>query len=401
MSESEEVKSGISLSDLQKRIKESMGSSFPHKLWVRGEISAVSEKTLGHCYIDLIDKDASTGVMNARAQAIVWSSTWRVLRPYFESTTHTALSAGMNVLLLVQVQFSELYGISLIVSDINPSFTIGEIELRRLQIIDKLSREGMMEMNSTIPFPKYPHRFAVISSESAAGYGDFIKHLHGNEYGFSFSTTLFSAPMQGSTAPHGIVSALDSIAERANDFDAVLIVRGGGSTTDLSCFDDYDFAVNVAQFPLPVMMAVGHDRDYHICDMVACVSVKTPTALAEHIVDIVAEIDEELSSIGSRLSLALTDKIHQDNFRLQECISLIRNAVNRRFDMEINRLNLLEQRVIKGNPSYLLSSGYALAYKDGHKINSVCDVRKGETIKVLLGDGSIDCEVTKVNNNKQ
>lgn len=388
---------GITLYDLQKRVKGCLESGFPHSYWVKGEISAVKTNYSGHCYIDLIDKDDSGADVRAKGHAIVWNSSWKVLRPYFVGATGRELSVGMNVLVKAQVQYSELYGLSLIVYDIDPSFTVGEAELRRREVINRLREEGMFDMNSTLELPALPRSFAVVSSETAAGYRDFMKHLHENSFGFKFHTKLYSAPMQGGAAPAGIVEALDGVMEDVEggteSFDAVLILRGGGSAVDLSCFDDYDLCANVAQFPLPVMVAVGHDQDYHICDMVASTSVKTPTALADFILDIFAQEEAMLSSLSSRLAMALNNKFSVENSRLQVLHRSLVHKLEHFFVVRANTLDLLEQRVNRGDPATLLQGGYCVAEVGGERVVSVRQVQCGSKLNLLLKDGCLECRV--------
>lgn len=388
---------GISLYDLQKRIKKCLEEGFPRYYWIKAEISAIKTNYSGHCYIDLIDKGDSESDLRAKGHAVIWSSSWKVLRPYFVSSTGSELSAGMSILVKAQVQYSELYGLSLIVYDIDPSFTVGEAELRRREVIRRLKEEGMFDMNSTLELPHLPRRFAVISSESAAGYRDFMRHLHENEYHFTFYTKLYSAPMQGATAPGGIVDALEHILKEMEDgaeqFDAVLILRGGGSAIDLACFDDYELCANVAQFPLPVMVAVGHDQDYHICDMVACISVKTPTALADYLLDIFASEEAMLASMASRLALALNNKFSAAERSLQILRQRLESGVSRLFLAKGNRLDLIGQRVMKGDPAHLLEGGYCVAEVDGKRLASVGEAKCGEMVRLILKDGELDCRV--------
>lgn len=391
---------GIGLHELLERVKKAMAVSFPHKFWIKGEISAMKENPSGHCYIDLVDKNPATGAISARGQAIIWSSTWKILRPYFEKNTGTSLCPGMNILLSAQIQYSEMYGLSMIVNDIDPSYSVGEMEQLRLKTIARLKEEGMMDMNSTLSLPSLPRRFAVISSETAAGYRDFIKHLKGNPFGFYFSTTLFPAPMQGTDAPAGIISALDAVAAemdaRGAKYDAALILRGGGSVTDLSCFDDYDLAVHVAQFPIPVMVAVGHDQDYHVADMVACVSVKTPTALADYLVGVLEDLDAELSSIAARLSLALSNKYRASYLLVENITGRLLSGVRHRFAAERGKVDLLEQRVQKGNPLHILSSGYSLVRREGKMTDSVTEMKEGDLLEVIMKDGFVRCTVDEI-----
>lgn len=391
---------GLSLYELQKRIKGCLEEHFSHFFWIRAEVSSVKTHFSGHCYLELIDKGDSETDIRAKAKGVVWSSSWRVLRKYFVSSTGSDLAEGMSILVKAQVQYTELYGLNLVIYDIDPSFSVGEAELRRRKVMERLRQEGMFEMNRNIGLPPLPKRFAVISSESAAGYRDFLKHLYENEYRYSFYTRLYPAPMQGGTAPDGIVSALEQINRDVEDgaerFDAVLIVRGGGSSIDLACFDDYDLCANVAQFPLPVMVAVGHDQDYHICDMVASVSVKTPTALADYLLEIFMDEDAMLSSLASRLVLAMGNKFAAAGSGLDGLRQRLEHSLRNIFIAKGNSLALYEQRVVKGDPSVLLKAGYCVAEISGKRMNSIAQAQCGERVRLIFKDGELECRVEEI-----
>lgn len=435
----------ISLLLLQELIKENLEGGFNRQLWVRAEIWDLSVNASGHCYLTLVEKDESTSNIVAKAQAIIWASAFRAIRPFFETSTGEKLQAGMKVLLQVRVQYSLLYGLSLIVSNIDPSYTIGSTALERQKIIDRLEREGMLDMNRTLPLPDLPRRFAVISAETAAGYGDFMRHLHDNGLGYKFSTELFPAPMQGADAPSGIISALDRIADRAADFDAVLIIRGGGSNFDLACFDDYDLAVNIAQYPLPVMTAIGHERDCHVADLVANKYLKTPTALADFFVDIFAAEEQQVDSLATRMLMALRSKRADASatidrlfgraanivlFRLQHEkrsvemllsraaagilselhlarssieMLLVRagNSAAAKLQAESHKIQMLELRLSALNPMSILEKGFAIPVKNGQRADSAFHFKPGDEITVIMRDGNIDCEVNNVKTQTQ
>lgn len=391
---------GLTLYELQGRIKDALLRSFPEMLWIRAEIQELKENISGHCYIELVDMDGESKQLRARARAVIWASKWRVISSFFRRSTGEALSEGMTVLVLAQVNFSELYGLSLVISDIDPLYTVGNVELARRRTIEKLKAQGCFDMNRSLSLPRLPRFFAVISSEKAAGYGDFMKHLHDNQYGFKFYTKLYPAPMQGAAAPEGIVRALESIyadTEKGERYDAVLILRGGGSISDLACFDDYDLAFNVAQYPLPVMVAVGHERDTHICDMVARVSVKTPTALADYLVEAFVMEDASISSFSTRMALALSEIFRQGELRLQSLESRLFNGASGRFVAEENLLDRLSLRVERGNPATLFERGYSMVLKEGRPLYSVQEVVRGERVRILLKNGYMDAVVEDVN----
>lgn len=386
----------ISLLQLLETVRDSLQESFYECVWVRAEISELKQNRSGHCYLTLVEKDRDSYLLLAKVPAIVWAATYRTLKPYFFSATGSDLAVGMNVLVKVQVQYSEMYGLSLIIYDIDPSFTVGGLELARKKTIERLKADGMFDMNSTLELPVLPRRLAVITSETAAGYRDFMRQLHENEYGFSFSTELFPAIMQGTDAPASIIGALDAVLERAGDFDAVLVLRGGGGAMDLVCFDDYDLAVNVAQFPLPVLTGIGHDHDYHVIDMVANISVKTPTALADFIVDMFAQEGYRVDSIAQRLHLALKGKFSREEALVDNRVTAMRQAVQVKCLKESGRLDLYESRISAANPEAVLSKGYAIAMKDGRRVDSIRSLENGDVVKVMLKDGTFEAQIRKL-----
>lgn len=396
--------SEISLFSLCEQIRRHLAASLPNYVWIRAEINAIKETANGHCYLDLIDKEAEDAPLRAQARAVVWSSTWRMLRPYFESVTGRSLAVGMQVLLRVQVQYSELYGLTLVVQDIDPSCTVGEEELLRQRILARLKQEGMFEMNRTLPLPRLVRRVAVISSETAAGYLDFVRHLEGNEYGYAFEYTLFPAMMQGAEAPASIEAALDQVmaveeafvSEDRPGFDAVLILRGGGSATDLRCFDDYELAVHVAQFPLPVLTAIGHEQDHHIVDMVAARYLKTPTALAHFLIERIQQEEAMVLSLAARLALGVRSKLNEAHRELDRMLQRMEVAMRLRLARETHRLDLLSQRLEGGNPSYLLEKGYALVQQQGKKVARAAALQPEQELEIQFLDGVVRCQVMEV-----
>lgn len=385
----------LNLSDLLGAVRECVSDAFPSRLWVRAEISEVKNHPSGHCYLTLVESSEKKGLV-AKASAVIWASSYRLLRPYFESETGEGLSVGMTVLVCVQVQYSELYSLSLVITDIDPSYTLGELERERRATIARLQQEGMMDMNATLDLPRLPRRLAVISAETAAGYRDFMHHLHDNEFGFRFETELFPAVMQGREAPGSIVDAMDAVAARTEEFDALLMLRGGGGAMDLICFDDYDLAVNVAQFPIPVLTGIGHDHDYHIVDMVAHTNVKTPTALADYMVDLFAQEDAQLESLAGRLRLAVRGKGTAQMAKFDSLLLRIRAAVDARVRDRLSALDRLEMRVTAADPSKVLSRGFTMTLKGGRKVLSASELSEGDPVKVLLGDGSAEAVITKI-----
>jgi len=395
------TESSITLLELQEKIRDSIESRLEKKYWVRGEISEISYQSNGHCYMDLIDRKADESQVSARCQAIIWSTLFRMLRPFFESTTGQQLSKGMQVLVQAQVQYSPLYGLSLIISDIDPSYTVGEQELERQKTIARLREEGMFDMNSTLELTPLPRNLAIISSETAAGYRDFINHLHQNDYGFKFITELFPAPVQGSSASAGIIEAMDKVAARAGEFDMLLIIRGGGSVQDLICFDDYELAANIAQFPIPVLTGIGHDHDFHIADMVAHKSVKTPTAAAGFLIDIFAAEEQQVLYLSGRLFSAIETRVIVETNRLENYKRNLMEGYRSNISNSMHRLDMLQQRILSNNPLTLLKKGYSITLCNGKRVYSVDDVVRGNNVKVFMDKGILNCNIESVEYEKE
>lgn len=388
----------ISLLELQEMIKKGVERSVPGQIWITAEISEINQNVSGHCYLDLVDYRQGERGIAAKARGMIWSSVNRVLKPYFETTAGAPLSVGMRVLLKVQVQYSQVYGLSLGISDIDPSYTLGEFELKRQQTIRRLKAEGCFDLNSQLELPLLPRRLAIVSSVTAAGYRDFTRHLEENEYGFGFYTRLFQAQMQGEEAPRSIIEALDQIAqvqEQEKAFDAVILIRGGGSVTDLACFDDYDLACNLAQFPLPVITGVGHDHDFHVCDMVAHTGLKTPTAVADFIIDIFMQEAMRLESLLQRISRVMTLRISRENSALDLLINRLQSAAQGKVREEVRRLDVAEARLKAADPADILSRGFALALMEGRKVSGIADVKEGG-MTLVLQDGQVEFIIARV-----
>lgn len=388
-------KEHIDLLELQTRLKQGIECLFPSRLWVKAEISAIKARSGGHCYMELSQSDSQG--LTAKASAIIWSSKYRFIAPYFESVTGTPLQEGMTILAEVQVNYSQLYGMSLIINDVDPEYSLGLKELERQRTIERLTREGLMDLQKDLSLPLLPYRLAVISAEDAAGYRDFMRHLHENPYGFVFETDLYPALMQGSGCPASIIAALDEIAAGDVRYDAVLVLRGGGSRLDLSCFDDYELAAVIAQYPLPVLTAIGHDQDHHVCDMVAYASLKTPTALADFILEMYEDEDARLNSYMTRLKLAFGSRISAAESALELIRSRIRGALALKLAGMEARLDMLETRISAADPRKVLERGYLLAVGDGGRvIGKARDCAKGESLTLMFADGALDCEIRDV-----
>ena len=391
-----EEKNPIGLLALQEQVKRHLEDHFFESVWLQAEISELKQNPSGHCYLTLVEKDPGSNALLARASAVVWASTWRMVKPYFEAQTGRTLAPGLSVLVRVQVSYSVLYGLSLVIYDIDPSFTVGELELARQRTIARLEAEGMFDMNAQLSLPLLPRRLAVVSSPTAAGWRDFRRQLEGNEYGFRFWLQLFPAVMQGDAAPESIIGALDQIAAEADSFDAVLILRGGGGAMDLVCFDDYELAVNVAQFPLPVLTGIGHDHDFHIVDMVAHTHVKTPTALADWLLDRFSGEAWRLDTLVQRLHLAVRTHAAAQLGALEALkIRLVHAVLDRHADA-LHALDLLERRVEAADPRRALDRGFLIALKDGHRTDRAAAFTPGDRLTLLFRDGSVEAEVSKV-----
>lgn len=297
----------FTLSELNNRVKEALSRVFPTTVWVVAEISELKENRSGHCYMELVEKLEEE--ITARARATIWSYTYRMLKPYFETTTGQFFSAGIKVLVQVSVEFHAVFGYSLNIKDIDPTYTVGDMALQRLKIINRLKEEGVFEMNKELELPLVPQKIAVISSATAAGYQDFMDQLEGNEFGFKFYTKLFQAAMQGADTVPSLIRALEHIYKYEDFFDAVVIIRGGGATADLSSFDNYDLAVNISQFPLPVITGIGHQKDDTVIDLVAHTRMKTPTAVAEFLVSGVERFYERLIELENKLVESVYDSV--------------------------------------------------------------------------------------------
>ena len=336
----------------------------------------------------------------AKASAIIWSSKYRFIAPYFESVTGSPLTEGMVVLVEVQVNYSQLYGLSLIINDIDPEYSVGVKELERQKTIERLQKEGLMGLQKELQLPLLPYRLAVISAEDAAGYRDFMRHVEENPYGFRLDISLYPALMQGADCPSSIIAAMDAVMEDADGYDAVLILRGGGAKLDLACYDDYSLAAVIAQYPLPVLTAIGHDQDYHVCDMVAHEFVKTPTALADFIIGIYETEDERLSSLQTRMSLAFSNKIYAAESALNSLQARVKGGFALKIAAMEAALNVLEARFKAADPRVILERGYALAVDaEGVVVKGAAGHCAGDKVSVMFADGTLDCTVDSVKMN--
>ena len=389
----------IDLFEFQSRLKEGIELLFPKRIWLKAEVSAVKARNGGHCYLELSQSD-DKGLV-AKASAIIWSSKYRFIAPYFESVTGSPVQEGMVILVEVQPTYSQLYGFSLIINDIDPECSLGVKEQERQRTIERLQKEGLMGLQKELELPMLPYRLAVISAEDAAGYRDFIRHLGENPYGFELVPVLFPALMQGADCPSSIISALDKIVEDGSQWDAVLILRGGGAKLDLACYDDYELSAVIAQYPVPVLTAIGHDQDYHVCDMVAHEFLKTPTALADYIIDIYAREDERVSSCESRIRLALSNRIYREEALLDSLAARIKSGFVLKIAAMESALQVLQTRIMAADPRRILDRGYALALdENGVVLKGVGGRKTGDKVSVMFADGTLLTEVRSVKEKK-
>ena len=405
----------ITLLELNGRVRSTLQFEMPDAYWVQAEISSISPSGQGHCYLELVQKDATGRNFLAKAKANIWRGTWLKLKPYFEAQTGETLKVGMKVLLQVTVTFHEVYGYSLVVQDIDPTYTMGDMARRRKEILEQLEKDGVIGLNRELEIPALPQRIAVISSATAAGWGDFRNQLDGNIYGFRFYVKLFPAAMQGDDVERSVISALNAVAMRREDFDVVIIIRGGGAVSELSCFDSYNLAFNIANFPLPVITGIGHERDDTVADVVAHTKVKTPTAAAEFIINRVFDTASELENLTRRMSDAITEKMNAEKVRIermsQKLPSLFAvlktrqeqvletlwirsvNGVRNMLTVQAHKLEIVDKSLAAADPQVILRRGYSLTRLNGRAVRCASDLKKGDRLTTVFADGSVESEI--------
>ena len=438
LNENSSERQALSLYELNNLVKEVIHSTLSPSYWVRAEMSDVRvNASSGHCYLEFIEKNEKTGVTIARARAAIWAKTFCMLKPYFESVTGQRFASGLKVMVRVSVEFHELYGFSLMVSDIDPAYTLGDMAKRRLEIVRQLKEEGVFDLNRELPFPVLPQRVAVITSPTAAGFGDFVDQLDHNEGGFVFYWKLFPALMQGEKTEESVIAALDRIYRHLDLFDVVVIIRGGGATSELNSFDSYLLAANCAQFPLPVISGIGHERDDTIVDMVAHKRMKTPTAVAGFLIDRMAEAYGSLMDLQQRMVTESTGRLQEEKSRLQLLGSRLPGRVMNRIERNRSLLQRLElqlpvasdkfiqlHKMLLGNmqqqlkekavkhidkgerfvqlteqfvrmasPDYVLKRGYSLTLRDGKIVKSAAKFKAGDVLVTRFADGEVRSEV--------
>lgn len=426
----------LSLVELNGLVRKSIRACLPDEYWVQAELSDVRSNYSGHCYLEFVQKDTKSNALVAKARGIIWNNVYQLLKPYFERETGQAFVSGIKVLVKVTVDFHELYGYSLTVVDIDPTYTLGDMVRRRKEILRRLDADGILTMNKELELPELLQRIAVISSPTAAGYGDFCNQLVHNAFGFVFYPKLFPAVMQGDQVEASIISALDRIYDSGVSWDVVVIIRGGGATSDLSGFDTYDLAAHCAQFPIPIITGIGHERDDTVIDLISHTRVKTPTAAAEFLINHQRQTAEHLEDLAAFFTEAVPDRIRQEKERLERCVARIPSQVRmrlqresfrqerfakrlemawqtrlvreqyrlqveqrlavaavRKLEQERHRLELLEQRVQAASPDVLLKRGYSLTLKDGKAVTDVAQLQAGDEVETRLARGTFRSKV--------
>lgn len=406
----------LSLYDLNALVRRSLEQCLPDEYWVQAELSDVRTNSTGHCYLEFIQKDPRSNNLIAKARGTIWANVYRLLKPYFEESTGQTFVSGIRVLVQVTVSFHELYGYSLTVQDIDPTYTLGDMARRRREILKQLEEEGVLTLNKELEMPVLPQRIAVVSSPTTAGYGDFCHQLKNNSRGFFFHTELFPALMQGDRVEESVLSALDAILNRQEDFDAVVIIRGGGATSDLSGFDTYLLAAACAQFPLPIITGIGHERDDTVLDSVAHTRVKTPTAAAEYLINCMDLAADELEVLISQLHESVRSRLTEEHRKLISYRNRIPSAVVRRvsdaklallttrkdislavqtlLSRQRHRLELLQQRLADASPEKMLARGYSITLKDGKVVKNGDVLQLNDEIVTRLYQGEIVSIVT-------
>lgn len=434
----------ISLKELNMLVRDTISLAMPDDYWVEAELSEIRE-VRGHCYMELIQKDPHTNTPVARASANCWASTWMLVRSCFERATGQRLSPGMKVLMQVHARFHENYGFSWIVTDIDPTYTLGDMARKRREIVRVLKEEGVFDLNKELVLSPFAQRIAVVSSASAAGYGDFCHQLQTNEYGYVFYPVLFSAVMQGEGIEQSIIAALDAVNASADNFDCVVIIRGGGATSDLSGFDTLALAENVANFPLPVITGIGHERDESVLDMVAHTSVKTPTAAAALLIDNLRRTETAVDNAMERMVRVAVTRLKEEKMRLDRIsdnvpvlFSLVKARRNasldvlrerlragymRRMDTARTRCDFMEQRLrscavqlVKDNtarldalsrrveaadPVNILRRGYSITLVNGRAVRSAACLKEGDEVETRLEQGTFTAVVRNVEGNEE
>lgn len=405
----------FTLLELNHMVRETIERQMDGKYWVEAELSDLHDRN--HCYMDLVENDPFGPTPLAKARAVCWANRWTALRSKFERQTQQQLRPGIKVRMMVTPTFHEAYGFAYQVSDIDPDYTLGDIVRKRMEIIRQLKESGIFDLQRELVLPRFAQRIAVISSAQAAGYGDFCHQIDDNSYGLSFSHELFAAIMQGEQVEQSVIAALDRINARIDEFDVVVIIRGGGATTDMSGFDTLALAENVANFPLPIITGIGHDRDECILDMVSYMRVKTPTAAAAFLIDHLSEVYTALVSARERISRIAERHLAYEKMRLKQLADRIPtlfaltrerqtkridalahrldSAATQRLERERHRLQLVAQRAQAQDPIHILRRGYSITLHNGHALRSGDELADGDIIETRLEQGTLKSEIRK------
>lgn len=409
------MKNSISLYELNHQIARAVSERFASPVWVTAEIAQLGVASNGHCYLELIEKNANSGATTARCKAIIWANRWPLIKMTFEQGTGgQALAAGIKVLVMAQVTMHEAYGFSLTITDIEPTYTIGEMQRKRQEIIRRLTDEGMIDANRSLPLPRPTQRIAIISADTAAGYGDFCHQLANNEWDLHFYTHLFPAKMQGEQTEKSVIAALDRIYSHYTLFDAVVIIRGGGAVADLNSFDSYELALNIANFPLPVIVGIGHERDSTVLDIVANLSVKTPTAAAAFLIDRMADELSTLENLQNIMADALRDRMEAEQVQLKQFeqtvqgqhlsigrhlsqLALMRERISMlarmRMEKEAQALDFIDRTIELSKPENILRRGFSITRLNGKALTSAKTLHSGDIIETEMADGKFASEV--------
>lgn len=408
----------ITLAELQLTIRDTIAERFALPVWVSAEVADVKVNTSGHCYLELIDKginDGSNGVPKAQARGVIWRTSYARVVSRFEAESGQRLERGIKILIKVTLNYHELYGLSLQITDIDPSYTLGDMERRKQEAIAQLHKDGVWDMNRELALPPAVQRIAVISSSKAAGWQDFRNELF--RYGYTFVVTLHEAVMQGESSEESIIAALEQIALTEEQYDAVVIIRGGGSTSDLNCFNSYRLSSHIAQFPLPVITGIGHDKDVSVADMVAHTMLKTPTAVAVWLNDRLATLEAALDNAALQLNDLCVAATHRATLRIERLAADLRLSVQRllteqglkvenlaqllhdntqlALDTQAQRLQHLAELAESQSPERILRLGFAVARVNGKAITSCTDVAPGDIVTIEVADGTITTKSIK------
>lgn len=397
-----------SLHDLNQHIRATLEDSYPEAIWIRAEIAGFNLNTFsGHCYLELSDGQGQ----QAKAKAMIWKKTYEVLQSKFRIQTGTQLEKGLRVQLLVKVEFNVQYGLSLVVWDIDASYTMGDLAIRKAEVVNRLKKDGIADKNkqNQLPFPA--QRIAVISSPTAAGLEDFQQHISQNEYGFAYSLTLFPAQMQGKEAGVSIANAFDEIRNQKASFDLVVLIRGGGSSLDLQIFDEYEAAAAICLCPLPVFTGIGHERDESVCDHVAYSHFKTPTAVAHHLIDLFLEADSQVMDLVQAMAQNLSwmvrkqeqefenasfrvyrksgDKIQKEKQQFQSILHQTTRISSTSVFRKETELDSIEKHIQLVNPENILKLGYARIFQDGKRKKAKSEINEQVPVAIQFQDGTL------------